>query len=134
MTIGAWIIFAFIAFFIIVTAIAMIIEFTSKTSAILITIIAFALLVGIGSGMNWYYQNTESGKRAIKDQESNISGGITRRVDVYDMEGDLITSYEGTFDVEMKDTYVLFDDENGNRHVIYFTTGTVTIDEISGNS
>ena len=134
MTIGAWILFAFICIVILFFAFCFIIDFDSKASTILTVIIAFALIVGIGFGMNWYYQNTESGKRAIKDQESNFSGGITRRVDVYDMEGDLITSYEGTFDVEMRDTHILFDDEKGNRHVIYFTTGTVTIDEISGNS
>lgn len=134
MTIGAWILFAFICIVILFFAFCFIIDLDSKASTFLTVIIAFALIAGIGFGMNWYYQNTESGKRAVKDQESNFSGGITRRVDVYDMEGDLITSYEGTFDVEMSDTRILFDDEKGDRHVIYFTTGTVTIDEISGNS
>lgn len=134
MTISAWIVFAFVAFLIFVGAIAIGLDSNSKAGTIVSVIIAFALIVAIGFGMNWYYQNTESGKRAVKDQESNFSGGITRRVNVYDMEGDLITSYEGTFDVEMNDTHILFDDEKGDRHVIYFTTGTVTIDEISDNS
>ena len=133
MTIGAWIVFAFIAFCIIVCAFLICGIFDSPLSSAVIMIITFVLLIGIASGMCWYYQNTESGKRAVKDQESNFSGGIARRVNVYDMEGDLLASYEGTFDVEMSDTRILFDDDNGDRHIIYFTTGTVTIDEISGN-
>lgn len=134
MPIVGWIIFAFIAFTVIVCAVALMDTFSNTTSTIAIWIVTIAILLAIGFGMNWYYENTEKGKRVVKDQESNLSGGITRQVDVYDMEGDLITSYKGTFDVEMNDTHILFDDEKGDRHVIYFTTGTVTIDEISDDN
>lgn len=76
------------------------------------------------------YSNTESGKRAYKDQQSNFSNGITRTVTVYDINGNIIEQYSGKFDVET-DTpgYVLFDDENGKRHIIYCPTGTIIIDE-----
>ena len=78
----------------------------------------------------WYQLNTESGKRALKDQQSNLSGGIMRTVQVYDVNGELIKEYEGKFDVETdEETYILFDDENGKRHIVYFTTGTIVIDE-----
>ena len=81
----------------------------------------------------WYYNNTESGMRAMKDQESNFGDGINRVVTVYDINGDVIATYEGRFDIETdKDSYILFDDEDGYRHVIYYTTGTITIDEIPG--
>lgn len=96
----------------------------SITIAVTITICA-ALIVGIA----WYAHNTEGGKRAYKDQQSNFDGGITRTVRVYDMEGDLIDQYSGKFDVETSSSYVLFDDENGKRHMIYYTTGTVFVDE-----
>ncbi|MCD8082214.1 MAG: hypothetical protein LUE86_01485 [Clostridiales bacterium] len=59
-----------------------------------------------------------------------MSGGISRLVRVYDMEGDLIEEYAGTFDVETDEHYVLFDDEKGKRHMIYYTTGTIIIDEV----
>ena len=46
-------------------------------------------------------------------------------------EGDLIHEYTGKFDIEFNDNErILFDDENGNRHVIYFKTGTVIVDEV----
>lgn len=72
---------------------------------------------------------TESGKRAYKTQQSEFNEGIERIVKVYDMEGDLIAQYEGRFDVEYDASRIIFDDENGKRHVIYYSTGTVIIDE-----
>ena len=78
----------------------------------------------------WYRSNSASGQRALKDQESNLNGGISRTVSVYDINGELIRQYFGKFDIETdKDSYVLFDDEDGCRHIIYYTTGTIIIDE-----
>ena len=73
---------------------------------------------------------TESGQRAIKDFQSNFAGGLQRTVTVYDMEGDVIKEYSGKFDVEYDSDRIKFDDENGKRHVVYYTTGTVVIDEV----
>lgn len=76
------------------------------------------------------YSNTESGKRALKDQNSNFNSGIERVVSVYDVNGKLIEKYEGKFDVETDhDNYILFDDEEGRRHIIFYKTGTVIVDE-----
>ena len=93
-------------------------------------IISGILIAGVWIGGSWYYNNTESGKRAMKSQESNFNGGITREVKVYDMQGDLIETYKGKFDVEHENDKILFDDENGHRHIIYYTTGTVVVDEV----
>lgn len=82
-------------------------------------------------GIIWYYNHTESGKRAVKTQESNFGGGITREVKVYDVEGDVIAEYKGKFDIEYDNDRILFDDEKGNRHIIYYPTGTVIVDEVS---
>ena len=80
-----------------------------------------------------FYLNTESGKRAIKDMESELGGGIHRIVSIYDVSGELIQQYEGKFDIETGNQsgapYIVFDDENGKRHIIYYTTGTILIDE-----
>ena len=93
-----------------------------------VTTIVIALMI-ISSC--WELAYTEGGKRTIKDLKSNFSGGIHRQVKVYDVNGRLIEEYEGTFDIETDhNNYILFDDENGLRHVIYFTTGTIVVDEL----
>ena len=93
---------------------------------VLAIVVAAAICFGIG----WWQLNTESGKRAFKDQQSNLPGGIERTVTVYDINGNVIKEYSGKFDVETdRESYILFDDEDGNRHMIYYTTGTIIVDE-----
>lgn len=133
MTIGAWIFFGFIVVVITVGTIFICFEADNPFTTVTVILLAIVLTVSIFFGMRWYYQNTESGGRALKTQESNFNGGITRQVDVYDMEGDLLKTYKGKFDVEWYDDRILFDDEKGLRHVIYFSTGTIVVDEV-GNS
>lgn len=87
------------------------------------------ITIGICCGIGWWLYNTEGGKRAIKDTESNVSGGIERTVTVYDFEGDILQQYSGKFDVDYDSERIKFDDEEGKRHVIYYKTGTVVIDE-----
>ena len=52
---------------------------------------------------------------------------------VYDMEGEQLAVYKGKFDIEEKQeegvVKVKFD-MDGKRHIIYCSTGTVTIDEV----
>lgn len=92
---------------------------------------AVAAAVFIGGAM--FYLNTESGKRAIKDLDSEMNNGIARTVSVYDISGELIKEYTGKFDVDTGNShgapYIVFDDERGKRHIIYYTTGTILIDE-----
>lgn len=78
------------------------------------------------------YFNTAAGQRAYKDQQSNFNvNQITREVIVYDINGDVITTYTGKFDIETdNEKYILFDDEDGLRHIIYYTTGTVIVNEV----
>lgn len=96
-------------------------------------IVSFIIGITIGTTMIVWpivYSNTESGKRALKDQNSNFNSGIERVVSVYDINGKLIQKYEGRFDVETdNDNYILFDDEEGKRHIIFYKTGTVIVDE-----
>jgi len=99
--------------------------------SIVISIVIIGLTWG---GTYWYYSNTESGKRALKTQDSNLNNGIEREVIVYDMDGDELEHFRGRFDVDYEDERIMFDDENGNRHVIYFKSGTVIINEIEGES
>lgn len=111
---------------IIITAIV-IYKFHHKPNVVMGTIIIAIIFIAF----TCYLISTEGGKRLIKDFTSNVSGGIPRHVKVYDINGELIEEYKGTFDIETtNDNYTLFDDENNLRHIIYFTTGTVIIDEL----
>lgn len=91
--------------------------------ALLLTLVVCGCIAGWQLG-------TESGKRAYKDEQSNLTGGIQRTVTVYDINGQVLREYTGRFDIETdKENYFLFDDEEGKRHIIYNTTGTVLVDE-----
>jgi cell division protein FtsI/penicillin-binding protein 2 len=102
---------------------------STKSKAIIWSITAIICLAIWGVTI-WYYKNTETGKRAFKTQKSNLTGGITREVKVYDVEGDVIATYRGRFDIEYDDDRILFDDEKGNRHIIYYPTGNIIVDEV----
>lgn len=99
---------------------------------ILVTII-IAIIAGTWFGLVWYFNNTAAGARALKTQQSNFDNGINRVITVYDIEGDVIQQYEGKFDIDYSDERILFDDEQGNRHIIYFKTGTVIVTEVMNN-
>lgn len=92
----------------------------------MISIVAIAIIFG---AMFTLY-GTEAGKRSLKDISSNYSGGIARSVEVYDTVGNLKKQYVGKFDIDANDIRILFDDENGLRHIIYQGTGQIIIDEL----
>ena len=129
MTVGGWILFIIIAFLIFHLCFGIALGVDEKIGYVIATIISVLLIFAIGLGMHWYYNNTASGKRAFKSQESNFKDGIERTVKVYDVNGQLITEYDGKFDITYDNDRILFDDEKGKRHVIYYPTGTVIIDE-----
>lgn len=95
--------------------------------------VIIAIIAGTWFGLVWYFNNTASGARALKTQQSNFDNGINRVITVYDIEGDVIQQYEGKFDIDYSDERILFDDEQGNRHIIYFKTGTVIVTEVMNN-
>jgi hypothetical protein len=70
-----------------------------------------------------HFTITAQGARALKDFTSNTTGGLTRTVEVYDMTGKLIKTYDGKIDVKENEygNKVLFD-LNGKRTVIYNAT------------
>ena len=72
-----------------------------------------------------------SGKRFFKNMDSEWGNGLHRTVDVYDVNGDKIKEYSGKFDITFDESTwrILFDDENGKRHIIFPGTSTVVIDE-----
>lgn len=130
MTIATIVLDIFLLLIVILIALWVGCDFESTIGGLITFMIGILLLMCLVFGQLWYYNNTESGKRAIKSQESNFKGGITREVKVYDVNGKVIQEYKGKFDIDYDDDRIIFDDEKGNRHVIYYPTGTVIVDEI----
>lgn len=128
MTVAGWIIYVIIVAFIMGVVLYIASESQGKTSAMFVAS-GFIISIIILALMLWWFNNTAAGKRAFKTQESNFSDGIERIVKVYDATGNLITEYDGKFDITYDDDRILFDDENGKRHIVYYPTGTVIIDE-----
>lgn len=86
---------------------------------ILCIVLVFGIIIGI---VAWYNTNTESGMRALKENASNLHGGLEREIIINAEDGREIYRYEGKIDIESdhSDNYILFDDENGKRHIIYY--------------
>ena len=130
MTVGGYVLFGVLALVFLGAGAGLGYSADDEKGAIIGSIFGLFLSILLFIGMSWWYNNTASGSRALKSQESNFNNGIERRVEVYDATGNLIKTYEGKFDIEYDDDRILFDDENGLRHVIYYPTGTVIVDEI----
>lgn len=74
--------------------------------------------------------NTAWGKRWWKTQTSSWGDGIYREVTVYDAVGNILYTQTGKFDVDYSSGRVMYDDENGYRHVVYFEDGLVMVHEV----
>lgn len=129
MTVGGWIAFAFITVVILLIGFLVGFAIDENNSVAISMAVSAVLVIFVLIGMLFYYNNTASGKRAYKTQESNFNYGIERIVEVYDATGNLLKTYNGKFDISYDDNRIIFDDENGKRHVIYYPTGTVIVDE-----
>lgn len=69
----------------------------------------------------------ESWQREMKSLKSDMNGGLYRRVEVYDYNGNKIKEYEGKFDVqETQYNYVYFDMDDGRRIIVH---GGIIINE-----
>lgn len=132
MTIGGWALFWLFVVIIVGAGIGIGLAITGDARCFVSILATIPICSCILFAMHWWYGNTESGKRAIKTQESNFDGGIRRHVSVYDAVGNLIQEWDGKFDVDFDgdEQRILFDDENGRRHLVYFKTGTVVVEEV----
>ena len=70
---------------------------------------------------------TESMQRNLKSINSDWNGGLYRKVEVYDYNGNKIKEYQGKFDVEETPyNSVYFDMEDGRRIIVH---GGIIINE-----
>jgi hypothetical protein len=68
----------------------------------------------------WYYGNTAGGARALKDQKSALSNGLMREIVITAEDGREIFYYKGKCDIETNENYILFEDEQGYRQMVYW--------------
>lgn len=100
-----------------------------KTTMIILIVglVVEAIFIGF---LSWYNTSTAGGARNYKDYVSNIENGLNRSVDIYAEDGRQIYHYDGKIDIEDNDGYILFEDEDHKRHIIYYgALDTVIIEE-----
>lgn len=129
MTISGWVIVELGWFLVIViTAFVIAINLDRWWVIALSIVLAIAICVGFYAIGRWYYTSTASGIRELTDQQSNLSNGLQRTINVYTANGDKIAEYHGKIDLEMDQDYIKFDWE-GKRY-IYYNCFVETIAEI----
>ena len=129
MTIGFWIA-AIITGFVGIIFSAVVWWFNNKIGENILIITMFVILLIIGGGL-WYCNNTAGGIRAMKDQQSNLSNGLMREITITAEDGREIFHYVGKCDIETNGNYILFEDENGLRQMIYWgITDTIIVSEL----
>lgn len=94
---------------------------TVRMIAAVLTILILAVVI--------IFINRASIKRAFKDVKSEYNNGMPRTIEVYSPDGNLLQKYDGKIDVETNPSYIVFEDEDGKRHIIYPGASTVLIDE-----
>ena len=131
MTIGLWIAAIVVGIIGIIFSIAIwVMDDNPGGSILCIFITAVLVLLIIGGGF-WYCNNTAGGIRAMKDQQSSLSNGLMREITITAEDGREIFHYVGKCDIETNGNYILFEDENGLRQMIYWgITDTIIVSEL----
>lgn len=94
-----------------------------KNKKLVVAVLAFVL-----SGISLFC-SCASTERMKKNMDSEFNGGLNRELIVYSATGEEVWRFSGKFDIEYVSGRILFDDENGKRHTIYFQNGTVVVNE-----
>lgn len=131
MTIGLWITAIIVGVIGIITSISIGVSdynWSGCVIGILITVLLVGIIIG---GGHWYCNNTAGGARALKDQESNLNNGLMREITITAEDGREIFHYIGRCDIETNGNYILFEDEDGLRQMIYWgIQDTIIISEL----
>ncbi len=119
MTITGWVLFICMSIFIVVIGAGFVYVADNLIPKIIAIVVSIILIFATFMGITWYFNNTESGRRALVDQNSELNGGLERTVTIYTADGNVIAQYSGKIDIEGNDGgYVLFD-FNGKRYTYY---------------
>ena len=91
-----------------------------------IFVIGFIML---GSAIFLYFNTTAVGEAQLRAWHAQ-SVGIERTVEVYSMDGTLIRTYHGIYNIEYDTERVeIYDTDTGERVIIYYKNGTVIVTE-----
>ena len=131
MTIGFWILAIVVGIIGIIFSTMVWVLYDNAGGGVLgLMITIFLVLLIIGGGF-WYCNNTAGGARAMKDQQSNLNNGLMREITITAEDGREIFHYVGKCDIETNGNYILFEDENGLRQMIYWgITDTIIVSEL----
>ena len=131
MTIGLWIVAIVVGILgIFFSFIIWVIDDNPGGGILCILVTVFVVLLIIGGGF-WYCNNTAGGIRAMKDQQSELGNGLMREITITAEDGREIFHYVGKCDIETNGNYILFEDENGLRQMIYWgITDTSIVSEL----
>lgn len=128
LTISNWILFGVIFLIGLIFTIIFFHEDEEKTG-IIIAIVTIVLIIALMFALSWYHTHTADGPRVMKDYQSDLNNGIERYLAVVADDGMVIYEREGKFDIEVHDTYIVFD-ENQVRTILYRSlTSTLIIEE-----
>ena len=131
MTIGLWIAAIVVGIIGIIFSIMILVMDDNPGGSILCIFITAVLVLLIIGGGFWYCNNTAGGIRAMKDQQSNLSNGLMREITITAEDGREIFHYVGKCDIETNGNYILFEDEDGLRQMIYWgITDTIIVSEL----
>lgn len=122
LTFAGWIAFwvAIVIFFFICLYLAASAELGIK-GFIISYIISLVLICAVTGGFSWYNTNTADGQRIIKDNKSNMSGGLDRKITIiYYGQEDKPIEFEGKIDLKTTDDQkVLEFVMNGKKYIYY---------------
>lgn len=78
-------------------------------------ILCVAMVVAMAFGAT----GCEKWDRFTKSMASGYGDGLDRKVIAYDYNGNVLYEYRGKIDIQMSESKVLFDTEEGKRVVLY---------------
>lgn len=131
MTIGFWVTAIIVAVVGVVLGITVGISDYEWGKAFGIIVAGFVIAGLILGGGYWYCNNTAGGARAMKDQQSELHNGLNREITITAEDGRQIFYYKGKCDIETNGNYILFEDEQGLRQMIYWgVQDTIIISEL----
>lgn len=131
MTIGFWVTAIIVAVVGVVLGITVGISDYEWGRAFGIIVAGFVIAGLILGGGYWYCNNTAGGARAMKDQQSELHNGLNREITITAEDGRQIFYYKGKCDIETNGSYILFEDEQGLRQMIYWgVQDTIIISEL----
>ena len=109
---------------------AIVVGIKTDDTGILISGAVCTLISVLVTGFSiWFFDSTAVGARMTKDFKSNLHG-LEREITITAEDGREIYHYSGKCDIETRDKYILFEDENGKRQTIYWgALDTIIIQE-----